>query len=157
MQPYVLREEGVKPFGRVAIVGGGLTGVSSAAHLVAHGFEVVIFEAEEVRSRCSLVELLPTPTSFTFPGDRRRLGEGEQLLVAPGVCRLYLDYHDTLITLIRSSTRSFTASTRPSFGAVAFRNVTRSSPRSSSSGNATTSSLAPASTFDLYAIVFARC
>ena len=30
---------------RVAIVGAGLTGVSSAAHCVGHGFDVTIFEA----------------------------------------------------------------------------------------------------------------
>ncbi|TEB35157.1 FAD/NAD-P-binding domain-containing protein [Coprinellus micaceus] len=34
-----------EPFGRVAIIGAGLTGVSSAAHCIAHGFDVVIYEA----------------------------------------------------------------------------------------------------------------
>ncbi|GAA5951829.1 hypothetical protein JCM21900_004158 [Sporobolomyces salmonicolor] len=38
---------GQKPYGRIAIIGAGLTGVSSAAHAVDHGFDVVIFEAEE--------------------------------------------------------------------------------------------------------------
>ncbi|KAM0746939.1 FAD/NAD(P)-binding domain-containing protein [Meredithblackwellia eburnea MCA 4105] len=38
---------GAKPYGRIAIVGAGLTGISSAAHAVAHGFEVVIYESEE--------------------------------------------------------------------------------------------------------------
>lgn len=38
-----------KPRGRVAIVGAGLTGISSAAHCVAHGFDVVIYESDEVR------------------------------------------------------------------------------------------------------------
>ncbi|KAH9823907.1 hypothetical protein DFH28DRAFT_921424 [Melampsora americana] len=33
-----------KPLGRVAIIGAGVTGVSSAAHLISHGFEVVIYE-----------------------------------------------------------------------------------------------------------------
>lgn len=33
-----------KPLGRVAIIGAGVTGVSSAAHLVSHGFDVVIYE-----------------------------------------------------------------------------------------------------------------
>ncbi|KAJ7074049.1 FAD/NAD(P)-binding domain-containing protein [Mycena amicta] len=33
------------PYGRVAVIGAGLTGVSSAAHCIAHNFEVVIFEA----------------------------------------------------------------------------------------------------------------
>lgn len=35
-----------KPFGRIAVIGAGLTGVSSAAHCIAHGFEVVIFESK---------------------------------------------------------------------------------------------------------------
>ncbi|GAA5925067.1 flavin-containing monooxygenase [Sporobolomyces koalae] len=43
---YLPLQEGQKALGRVAIVGAGLTGVSSAAHLVDHGFDVVIFEAE---------------------------------------------------------------------------------------------------------------
>ena len=30
---------------RIAIIGAGLTGVSSAAHCVGHGFDVTIFEA----------------------------------------------------------------------------------------------------------------
>jgi hypothetical protein len=33
------------PKKRIAIIGAGLTGVSSAAHCVSHGFEVQIFEA----------------------------------------------------------------------------------------------------------------
>lgn len=32
------------PLGRVAIIGGGVTGISSAAHLISHGFEVIIYE-----------------------------------------------------------------------------------------------------------------
>ncbi|KZV71507.1 hypothetical protein PENSPDRAFT_734118 [Peniophora sp. CONT] len=36
-----------KPHGRIAVVGAGLTGVSSAAHCIAHNFEVVIFEAKD--------------------------------------------------------------------------------------------------------------
>ncbi|ORY90638.1 hypothetical protein BCR35DRAFT_299182 [Leucosporidium creatinivorum] len=39
--------KGSKPFGRIAVIGGGLTGIASAAHAVAHGFEVVIYESEE--------------------------------------------------------------------------------------------------------------
>jgi NADPH-dependent glutamate synthase beta subunit-like oxidoreductase len=31
---------------KIAIIGAGLTGVSSAAHCVGHGFEVTLFEAE---------------------------------------------------------------------------------------------------------------
>ncbi|KAJ8516717.1 hypothetical protein ONZ45_g6002 [Pleurotus djamor] len=33
------------PYGRIAVIGAGLTGVSSAAHAISHNFEVVIFEA----------------------------------------------------------------------------------------------------------------
>lgn len=36
-----------QPFGRIAVIGAGLTGVSSAAHCIAHGFEVVIFESKD--------------------------------------------------------------------------------------------------------------
>jgi hypothetical protein len=31
---------------KIAVVGAGLTGVSSAAHCIGHGFDVYIFEAE---------------------------------------------------------------------------------------------------------------
>lgn len=47
MQPYRPVAVDQKPFGRIAIIGAGLTGISSAAHAVAHGFDVVIFDAEE--------------------------------------------------------------------------------------------------------------
>ena len=43
--PYVPLAPGVKPRGRVAIIGAGITGIASAAHLVSHGFEVVIFDS----------------------------------------------------------------------------------------------------------------
>ncbi|KZV98818.1 hypothetical protein EXIGLDRAFT_832023, partial [Exidia glandulosa HHB12029] len=33
------------PLGRIAIIGAGVTGISSAAHCITNGFEVVIFEA----------------------------------------------------------------------------------------------------------------
>ncbi|GAA5982633.1 hypothetical protein JCM5350_002128 [Sporobolomyces pararoseus] len=39
--------ENHKFLGRIAIIGAGLTGISSAAHAVDHGFDVVIYEAEE--------------------------------------------------------------------------------------------------------------
>ncbi|KAG0145744.1 hypothetical protein CROQUDRAFT_723246 [Cronartium quercuum f. sp. fusiforme G11] len=35
-----------KPLGRIAIIGAGVTGVSSAAHCVANGFDVVIYESK---------------------------------------------------------------------------------------------------------------
>ncbi|KAH9811541.1 hypothetical protein DFH28DRAFT_1084821 [Melampsora americana] len=38
----------LKPLGRIAIIGAGVTGVSSAAHCVAHGFEVVMFDKKNV-------------------------------------------------------------------------------------------------------------
>lgn len=36
-----------KPLGQVAVIGSGWTGISSAAHLVGHGFEVTIFESSD--------------------------------------------------------------------------------------------------------------
>ncbi|SCZ92474.1 BZ3500_MvSof-1268-A1-R1_Chr5-2g07892 [Microbotryum saponariae] len=45
--PYRPLPDGVEPFGRVAIIGAGLSGISSAAHIVAHGFDVVIYEADD--------------------------------------------------------------------------------------------------------------
>lgn len=39
--------EHFKPRGRIAVIGAGLTGVSSAAHAIAHGFEVVIYEQSD--------------------------------------------------------------------------------------------------------------
>ncbi|KAJ7685626.1 FAD/NAD(P)-binding domain-containing protein [Mycena polygramma] len=38
-------DEPRNPYGRVAVIGAGLTGVSSAAHCISHNFDVVIFEA----------------------------------------------------------------------------------------------------------------
>ncbi|KAJ7311589.1 FAD/NAD(P)-binding domain-containing protein [Mycena albidolilacea] len=38
-------DEPRNPYGRIAVIGAGLTGVSSAAHCISHNFEVVIFEA----------------------------------------------------------------------------------------------------------------
>jgi NADPH-dependent 2,4-dienoyl-CoA reductase/sulfur reductase-like enzyme len=35
---------------KIAVIGAGLTGVSSAAHCVGHGFEVTIFEAGDRKS-----------------------------------------------------------------------------------------------------------
>lgn len=40
-------DQPTKPRGRIAVVGAGLTGVSSAAHAIAHGFDVVIFEKDD--------------------------------------------------------------------------------------------------------------
>ncbi|KIM26442.1 hypothetical protein M408DRAFT_330606 [Serendipita vermifera MAFF 305830] len=35
------------PYGRIAVIGAGLTGISSAAHAIAHGFDVVIYETND--------------------------------------------------------------------------------------------------------------
>ncbi|KAJ7264991.1 FAD/NAD(P)-binding domain-containing protein [Mycena haematopus] len=43
--PPMNPDEPRNPYGRIAVVGAGLTGVSSAAHCISHNFEVVIFEA----------------------------------------------------------------------------------------------------------------
>ena len=46
---------------RIAIIGAGLTGVSSASHCVGHGFDVTIFEADDEKSLGGIwsVSLLP--------------------------------------------------------------------------------------------------
>ncbi|KAI5479695.1 dimethylaniline monooxygenase (N-oxide forming) [Pseudohyphozyma bogoriensis] len=44
---YAPRPANLKPYGRIAVIGCGITGVSSAAHFVGHGFDVVIFESEK--------------------------------------------------------------------------------------------------------------
>lgn len=35
---------------KIAVIGAGITGVTSAAHCIGHGFEVVIFEAGDKKS-----------------------------------------------------------------------------------------------------------
>ena len=35
------------PYGRIAVIGAGLTGVSSAAHCISHGFDVVIYDKSD--------------------------------------------------------------------------------------------------------------
>ncbi|KAH9818647.1 hypothetical protein DFH28DRAFT_887652, partial [Melampsora americana] len=42
--PPLIHSRLKNPLGRVAIIGGGVTGISSAAHLISHGFEVMIYE-----------------------------------------------------------------------------------------------------------------
>ncbi|KAI6127182.1 hypothetical protein F5141DRAFT_378134 [Pisolithus sp. B1] len=46
-KPHPPPEKIKRPYARIAVIGGGLTGVSSAAHAVSHGFEVVIYEAAD--------------------------------------------------------------------------------------------------------------
>lgn len=57
--PKNILKEGDVAHGRIAVIGAGLTGVSSAAHAVAHGFDVVIYEgasfffsSARARSQC---------------------------------------------------------------------------------------------------------
>ncbi|CAL1702592.1 unnamed protein product [Somion occarium] len=46
-RPPKYPEQPTKPLGRIAVIGAGLTGISSAAHAIAHGFDVVIFEQDD--------------------------------------------------------------------------------------------------------------
>jgi phytoene dehydrogenase-like protein len=43
----------MKSRGRIAVIGAGLTGVSSAAHAVGHGFDVVIYEKQDKVGACT--------------------------------------------------------------------------------------------------------
>ncbi|CCL98883.1 uncharacterized protein FIBRA_00890 [Fibroporia radiculosa] len=45
--PCPPRNRRIKYRGRVAVIGGGLTGVSSAAHAASHGFDVVLYEKDD--------------------------------------------------------------------------------------------------------------
>lgn len=51
---------------RIAVIGAGLTGVSSAAHCVGHGFDVTLFEAGGEKSLGGIwsvcPEVLPSPS-----------------------------------------------------------------------------------------------
>ena len=40
-------QQPMHPKGRIAVIGAGLTGISTAAHAIAHGFDVVIFEKSD--------------------------------------------------------------------------------------------------------------
>ncbi|KAI0078015.1 FAD/NAD(P)-binding domain-containing protein [Panus rudis PR-1116 ss-1] len=46
-RPPKYADQPTKPRGRIAVIGAGLTGVSSAAHAIAHGFDVVIYEKDD--------------------------------------------------------------------------------------------------------------
>lgn len=52
---------------RIAVIGAGLTGVSSASHCVGHGFDVTIFEAGNEKSIGGIwsVRFLPSPSNDT--------------------------------------------------------------------------------------------
>ncbi|KAI0078014.1 hypothetical protein K474DRAFT_991089 [Panus rudis PR-1116 ss-1] len=52
-----------KPLGRIAVVGAGVSGVSSAAHAIAHGFDVVIYEKGD---RVAFGLTLIRPLAFSF-------------------------------------------------------------------------------------------
>lgn len=45
---YIPPAQDFKPLGRIAIIGAGLTGISTAATFVDHGFEVRIYESDSV-------------------------------------------------------------------------------------------------------------
>ncbi len=53
---------------RIAVIGAGLTGVSSASHCVGHGFDVTIFEAGDEKSLGGIwsVSLQPLPMSYSW-------------------------------------------------------------------------------------------
>lgn len=55
IQPIPLEE--FKPRGRIAVIGAGLTGVSSAAHAIAHGFDVVIYEQSDSIGKYASISL----------------------------------------------------------------------------------------------------
>ncbi|CDO73859.1 hypothetical protein BN946_scf185016.g16 [Trametes cinnabarina] len=66
------------PQGRIAVIGAGLTGVSSAAHAIAHGFDVVIYEQSdtvEIRRIWKEYQLEPR-TRFNTPVKSVRRVEG---------------------------------------------------------------------------------
>lgn len=44
---------------RIAVIGAGLTGVSSAAHCVGHGFDVTLFEAGDEKSLGGIWSVCP--------------------------------------------------------------------------------------------------
>ncbi|THG98025.1 hypothetical protein EW026_g4088 [Hermanssonia centrifuga] len=46
-RPPRTAKQPTKPRGRIAVVGAGLTGISSAAHAISHGFDVVIYEQSD--------------------------------------------------------------------------------------------------------------
>jgi hypothetical protein len=46
-QPTPKSRKSIKYRGRIAVVGAGLTGISSAAHAISHGFDVVIYEKSD--------------------------------------------------------------------------------------------------------------
>ncbi|KAL5501120.1 hypothetical protein ACEPAH_9507 [Sanghuangporus vaninii] len=45
--PKSQQQPSVEPFGRIAVIGAGLTGVSTAAHCIAHNFDVTLYDKNE--------------------------------------------------------------------------------------------------------------
>ncbi|OCB87566.1 FAD/NAD-binding domain-containing protein [Sanghuangporus baumii] len=43
--PKSQQQPSVEPFGRIAVIGAGLTGVSTAAHCIAHNFDVTLYDS----------------------------------------------------------------------------------------------------------------
>lgn len=73
------------PQKRVAVIGAGLTGVSSAAHCVGHGFDVQLFEARSkekglggIWSVCHFIN-----RTLSFSGVTNRCTESQLYILAP--------------------------------------------------------------------------
>lgn len=73
------------PQKRIAVIGAGLTGVSSAAHCVGHGFDVQLFEARSkdkglggIWSVCQLTSLI-----LLHSGNTNRCTESQLYILAP--------------------------------------------------------------------------
>jgi monoamine oxidase len=57
------------PKKRVAIIGAGLTGVSSAAHCVGHGFDVQIFESRSKEKGLGGIWSVRCDSSYMIPSE----------------------------------------------------------------------------------------
>ena len=73
------------PQKRIAVIGAGLTGVSSAAHCVGHGFDVQLFEARSkdkglggIWSVCHFINL-----TLPYSGVTNRYTESQLYILAP--------------------------------------------------------------------------
>ena len=100
---------------RIAVIGAGLTGVSSASHCVGHGFDVTIFEAGNEKSLGGIWAVSQHSLIHLESADRRL-----RKSTTPPASRFIA---------------SCIASILPSIGALATQIVNKSSPRSPSYGN----------------------
>lgn len=105
---------------KVAIIGAGITGVSSAAHCVGHGFDVVIFEAGD-KSQLGGIWSVSSRFNFLY----------HEIMLTTRKCR------ESMILQACRFILSCIASTLLSAGNVAIPTGSRSSVKSASSGNAT--------------------